>query len=60
MPNDLEAELKSVEGASKEHPEELKHDPNLTGGERAETPGEKQRRPRRKDNEPPIIQKDVS
>ncbi|HWI55967.1 MAG TPA: hypothetical protein VNZ22_01985 [Bacillota bacterium] len=62
MPNDLEAEVKKVEAKSKSERPQPPRDPTLTGGERAETPAEKNERKRRKrqPKEPPIIQKDVT
>lgn len=59
MPNDFEAELKRVEGRSKAHPEKLRRDSTMTGGERGETPAEKSGRKKRarKPKQPPIMQR---
>lgn len=62
MPNDIEAEVKHVHAKSKADAKRLRRDPSMTGGEKAETPAEKENRHREKlkPKEPPIIQKDVT
>jgi hypothetical protein len=62
MPNDREAELKQVKADSKSDRPPPKRDQSMTGGERAETPLEREERVREKSKpkEPPIIESDVT
>jgi hypothetical protein len=59
MPKDVESEVKRVKPSPKPDPSQLRRDPSLTGGERAETPAEKTARKSRpkKPVEPPIIER---
>ncbi len=59
MRNDLEAELKRVEAKSKSERKPPKRQPDLTGGERAETAAERAARKRRRaqPRRPPIVER---
>jgi hypothetical protein len=61
MDKNLESEVKTVKPKTRAN-RARRRDPTLTGGERAETPQEKQERERRarEPKEAPIIQKDVT
>jgi hypothetical protein len=61
--NERESEIKHIQGGNPEGPAaKPPRDPNLAGGERVQTPEEKEkaRRDRDRPKEPPIIQKDVT
>lgn len=57
--NHNEADVKSIKAKKKSDPKQIKRDPTMTGGEKAETPVEREERERRarEPKEAPIIQK---
>lgn len=62
MRPDLESESKRVVPSREPAPPTERRDPSMTGGERAETPQEREERreEKTKPKEPPIIQKEVT